>query len=88
MRKEYTRFGHLRHHRGLESHCDTWTENYAVIALEIGGDPHRLRKLPEVLEKRLLILGGRCEDCKREMSYWLHQSARDIKDVKSFTRFL
>lgn len=89
MTKEYSRFGPTRHHRGLlDRHCEIWAESYAVIAHDIGGKPESLLKLPGLLERRQLVIGNRCEDCKREIGYWYHQSTRDRKELPNLVDFL
>ncbi|KAJ7583787.1 hypothetical protein C8J56DRAFT_951800 [Mycena floridula] len=89
MVKEYQRYGPTRHHRGLEDPgCEVWLENYAIISRHIGGKPQSILTLPEFLEKRHLLLGKRCEDCKRELGYWTNQTRRDIRDLKALVKFI
>ncbi|KAF9020105.1 hypothetical protein BDZ89DRAFT_279625 [Hymenopellis radicata] len=82
----------MRHHKSDSKnatvhHCEIWAENYAMIAYEIAGNPHGLL-LRSMLEKRQTLLGNRCDDCKRELGYWYHQSTRDSNDLPKFSGYL
>lgn len=75
--------------------CDAWSHSYALITHHLGSDLRNLATLPAFLDKRLLLAGGPggngggagCEDCRRELGYWYHQSVRDRNDLKRFWAF-
>lgn len=87
MTKEYTRFGPTRHHRGQET-CNIWAENYAILAFTLGGRPESLLHFSEALDRRVLLLDKRCEDCRRELGYWSHQFNRDIKELLKLSEWM
>ncbi|KIY70730.1 hypothetical protein CYLTODRAFT_451494 [Cylindrobasidium torrendii FP15055 ss-10] len=89
MQKEYGRYGPTRHHRSVAvHHCEIWAENYALIGNEIGGKPSAVVNLASLLEKRQQLLGGRCDDCKRELGHWYHQFTRDRDNIPKFSTYL
>ncbi|KAF9259664.1 hypothetical protein L218DRAFT_637205 [Marasmius fiardii PR-910] len=47
-----------------------------------------LARLPSIIERRQAVTAERCADCKRELGYWMHQTERDWKEMRSFSEFL